>query len=370
MVKVEVVVVLLVLGVLGAVAKPKWHELETLDYNFGHYMKDFNKHYTGDELQMRREIFETTLASIKAHNADSSKGWKEGVNHLTDRTASELKQLRGYKKSYTMANLENKAGLPYEFRSQSVPHSVDWRKRGIISAVKDQGQCGSCWTFGTAETIESYWALAKDQLPVLSEQQILDCTPNPNQCGGTGGCGGGTAELAMTQIIKMGGLSSEWTYPYRSYWGVNFPKCSFNNSRTPPAATIKNFVNLPVNKYEPILEALAHEGPLAIAVDASAWNKYETGVFDGCNKTNPDIDHAVQLIGYGSDHKEGDYWIVRNSWTPAWGEDGFIRLKRDSKPHCGIDINPQDGTECKNGPPTVEVCGTCGVLFDAVYPIV
>jgi len=360
-------VALLALCALATAAVPKWHELEASNYDFNAFVSDFNRRYSAQEFETRKAIFNANLAKIKTHNKDDTKSWKEGVNHLADRTEAELKQLRGYKK--TVAASMPKGGIPYTYRGLAVPKSVDWREHGIISAVKDQGQCGSCWTFGTAETIESYWALAKGQLPVLSEQQILDCTPNPDQCGGTGGCGGGTAEIAMTQIIKQGGLSSEWTYPYRSYFGENFSQCNFS-ARTPPAANIKSYVNLPVNKYEPVVEALAHEGPLALAVDASKWSFYESGVFDGCNQTNPDIDHAVQLVGYGSDKKDGDYWIIRNSWTPAWGEEGFIRIKRRSDPPCGMDIHPEDGTACKDGPKQVEVCGTCGVLFDPLYPVV
>jgi len=238
---------------------------------------------------------------------------------------------------------------------------------GVITPVKDQGQCGSCWTFATAETIESHWAIAMGQLPILSEQQILDCTPNPNQCGGNGGCGGGTAEIAMQQIAAMGGLSSEWTYSYASYWGTA-QTCKFG-TQTPPAAKISNYVRIPSNKYDPLMQAVATVGPIAISVDASSWATYEGGVYNGCNQTNPDLDHAVQLVGYGTDQVAGDYWLVRNSWSPTWGEEGYIRLKRTSTIQCGVDIHPLDGSGCKNGPPTVVVCGTCGILYDNSYPV-
>jgi len=225
---------------------------------------------------------------------------------------------------------------------ESLPASVDWRKEGVISDVKDQGQCGSCWTFGTAETIESYWALATQQLPVLSEQQILDCTPNTHHCGGTGGCEGGTPELAyQTMINTTGGLASEWTYSYQSYQGADFPKCKFDASTTPVVAKVTDYTVLPSNKYSPVMAAL-QVGPLVINVDASAWSDYETGVFNGCNQTHPDIDHVVQLVGYGTDPKLGQYWLVRNSWSPSWGELGYIRLARLSNT-CGVDLRPQDG---------------------------
>jgi len=239
--------------------------------------------------------------------------------------------------------------------------------QGVVTAVKDQGDCGSCWTFATAETIESHYAIAKGPLWDLSEQQILDCTSNPDQCGGTGGCSGGTVEVAMASIIKDGGIASEWTYPYLSYTGTNFPTCGLNN--TSPAVQISNYVVLPSNEYLPLMTAVATVGPIAISVDASSWQFYSTGVYNGCNQTNPDLDHAVQLVGYGTE-TGGDYWLVRNSWSPAWGENGYIKLFRTSTVQCGTDTKPGDGDGCDGGPASVTVCGTCGILFDTVYPVI
>jgi len=245
-----------------------------------------------------------------------------------------------------------------------LPPSVDWRTKGVVTDVKDQGGCGSCWTFGTAETIESFWALAGNTLTVLSEQQILDCTPNPNDCGGTGGCEGGTPEIAYPQIIAKGGLSSEESYPYV---GTD-ESCQTNEIN--PVAKISGFVSLPSNQYSAVMNAVATKGPLVIAVDAGSWFGYESGVFDGCNQQNPDIDHCVQLVGYGNDPDQGDFWLVRNSWADSWGENGYIRVARYSFTTCGIDTSPQDGLGCKGGPSNVTVCGTCGILFDVNYPII
>jgi len=234
--------------------------------------------------------------------------------------------------------------------------------------VRIFSQVGSCWSFAAAETIESYYAIANpSKIRILSEQQILDCTPNPSKCGGSGGCGGATVELAFQQIINIGGLSSEWTYPYSSYFGDN-GMC--NSSRFKPEVQLSSFGNLPTNEADPIVAHLLQKGPLAISVDASKWSQYEGGVFDGCNQTNPDLDHAVQLVGFGTDSQFGDYWLVRNSWSPSWGEGGFIRLKRSKKEPCGYDITPQDGDGCANQTKPEYVCGTCGVLYDAVFPVI
>jgi len=289
------------------------------------------------------------------------------VNQLTDLTEQEFGRLLGYKTSNSKQPNRTPTPVSTINLPAQLPDSVDWRTKGIISAVKDQGMCGSCWTFGSAESVESYWALATNQLAVLSEQQILDCTPNTNDCGGTGGCGGGTPELAYEQIIKNGGLSSEWTYPYVSYPGINFNTCKPITS----FAQIQSYTVLPSNQYQPVMNALATVGPLAVNVDASSWSNYESGVFDGCNQTHPDIDHVVQLVGYGTDSQFGSFWLVRNSWSPAWGESGYIRLRRhETNSPCGTDLNPQDGTGCNGGPSQVTVCGTCAILYDVSYPIV
>jgi len=309
------------------------------------------------------------------HNSNPSYSWKVGVNQFTDMTYQEFSSVLGYDPSFEkekyagMISYEDARVSNNRITRAALPASVDWRDAGIITAVKNQGMCGSCWTFGTAENIESYWANKTGQLTDLSEQQILDCTPNPNDCGGTGGCGGGTAEIAYEQILKQGGLATEWTYPYQSYYGSAY-QCRYSPSNTPPFAKLTGFVKLPSNVLDPVMNHLATVGPLVINVDASAWSEYESGVFDGCNQVNPDIDHVVQLVGYGTTSSGETYWLVRNSWSAGWGENGYIRLRRTEQLRCGVDLRPQDGTGCNGGPKTVIVCGTCALLYAVTYPVV
>ncbi len=199
------------------------------------------------------------------------------------------------------------------FRSSGVPlpRNKDWRDENVISTVKDQGQCGSCWTFGSTETVESYWALATGQLPVLSQQFILDCTPNSQDCGGTGGCQGGTATLAINTIAKNGGIPQEWTYSYRSYFGAAYQCQNASSANWTPFARVSSQVHLPFNVEAPVIEALATTGPLITNVDASGWFAYEAGVFQGCS-VNATIDHVVQLVGYGHDSESKlDYLLVQ-----------------------------------------------------------
>jgi cathepsin L len=197
------------------------------------------------------------------------------------------------------------------------------------------------WTFGSTETVESYWALATGQLPVLSQQFILDCTANSKDCGGTGGCQGGTATLAINTIVQNGGIPQEWTYSYKSYFGATQQCMNATTANWSPFARVTSQTHLPFNVEAPVIESLATTGPLITNVDASGWFAYEAGVFNGCS-VNATIDHVVQLVGYGYDaESKMDYLLVRNSWNPSWGEEGYIRLVRQTS--CGWDNNPGEG---------------------------
>jgi len=130
---------------------------------------------------------------------------------------------------------------------------------------------------------------------------------------------------------------------------------------------VNSYVKLIENNATDLLNAVATIGPISVSVDASTWSFYSSGIFNGCSTVNPDINHAVQLVGYGTDAGT-DYWLVRNSWGSSWGEKGYIRLYRGPKETCATDRNPQDGSGCDGGPATVQVCGTCGIWYDNSVP--
>jgi cathepsin L len=381
-----------------AEGKTRWHQLSE-SYTFANWCDEFadgctTKYSSSAEKAQRENVFRDRLATILKHNADPTQTWKRGVNHLTDRTVAELKMLRGgdgARVHHERSNLNSasaSASATASKRSlasvQDLPASVDWRAmkngKSAITPVKNQGSCGSCWAFASTETIESHWFLKTGEMQELAEQFILDCTPNPKECGGKGGCQGGTAALAFDRLKVLGGIPSEWTYPYVSGTG-NASVCHGlplvpeqpHHGGVMAAANVTGHVSLPTNSYTDMLHAVATVGPLTVTVDAGAWHDYESGVFTGGNHTNPDLDHLVQLIGYGTDEQGGDYWTIRNSWTPKWGENGFIRLARHGTSGsipCGMDITPLDGDGCKGGPAQVKVCGQSGVLYDGAYPLV
>lgn len=264
-----------------------------------------------------------------------------------------------------------------------LPRSVDWRTKGVVTPVKNQKNCGSCWAFASTEVIESHVAIETGTLLELSPQQLVDCAPNFQHCGGGGGCSGATVEVAFGYVIKDGGMVAEDTLEYTAADG-NCTVDDENNAslrrkkKDNKVATITDYVTLPTNDYKITMNAIAKMGPVAVAVDASGWYMYESGVFVESEYHGWDTDHAVVLVGYGTDEESGlDYWLVRNSWGPNWGEDGYIRMKRfGEEKHCILDVTPLDGSGCEfdlNGakvtPKPVEICDTDGILFDVVVPI-
>merc|ERR1711936_1307451 len=310
------------------------------------------------ELELRRDIFHANLVKIEKHNALGT--WKMAVNEFSDLTQAEVEaqMTGGYKRMPQSGAAAPATTFKAKSRSE-LPDSVDWRDQGAVSEVKNRGQCGSCWAFCTTEMIESYAAIETGTLPELSAQQVTACTPNPLSCGGTGGCYGSIPQLGYT-YIQLFGQVSETDYPYTSGSTTQTEDCEYNLDNLTPVAGLSGYNTLEPNSVEAVMDFDANQGPLAVAVAASDWGWYSGGVFDGCSyDDNIALNHAVVLVGYGTDETEGDYWIVRNSWGPGWGEGGYIRLARDAEAQCGTDSTPMDGTACVGGPGNDEqhVCG-------------
>jgi cathepsin L len=321
--------------------------------------------------EFRKSLYEQEQKRIIAHN-NANKGWNETINTMTILTASERKQFYGYSKGINRYINQVKNIKSNSIDLNLLPKNVDWRNKGVVTAVKSQGGCGSCWAFASTAVIESHVAINTNKLYDLSPQQIATCAPNPLECGGKGNCQGATAELAFDYVANSVGLYDEFQLPYTEYYGVE-SKCALPSDT--PRATISGYVKLEENNYEQLMYAVATFGPIAVSVDASNWHSYSSGIFNGCNQTNPDINHAVVLVGYGTDYVSGqDYWLIRNSWSASWGESGYIRLLRQKITNgyddetCGMDITPQDGTACAGDNQPVKVCGTCGILYDSSYP--
>jgi cathepsin L len=346
----------------AAFSNTTWQDLQAnSQYNFADYVAEFEKSYSASEYLVHEALFTKALVNIRKHNADPNSPWKMGLNELTDATDAEMQNMKGKHRGLRLQSPPQLQATAF-VNVTALPTSVDWRDHGVVTKVKNQGGCGSCWAFASTETVESAVAIATGgQPPVLSPQELVSCAPNPDPCGGTGGCQGSTEPLAFKYVQEVG-MTTEAIYPYEGRTGT----C--DKSKVSQAKVhISGYTQLPTNQYGPLMQAVATKGPIAISVDAS-WGGYETGVYTGACGTT--IDHAVQLVGYGTDSNSGhDYWLVRNSWGASWGEKGYIRIQRfgDGKEPCGTDKNPLDGNGCKGGPATIQVCGLCGILSDSSY---
>jgi len=331
----------------------------------------FSKVYTtAAEERLRFGIFLRNLAEVEAHNQAGS-SYTRGINEWSDLTHTEWSDiyLGGYKHIATHSKTQaSEVAVP---SVEDLPDSKDWRDEGVVTPVKNQGQCGSCWAFGTTEQIESYTALATQELVQLSAQQVTSCTPNPLTCGGTGGCQGSTPPLGYN-YVQLFGQTKEEDYPYQSGTTSDTEDCLYDLSTLTPVASITGYDNLPPNNQAAIMNHIATVGPLAISVAANTFKDYHGGVFDGCDyDENIQLNHSVQLVGYGSEEGK-DYWIVRNSWGTNWGEDGYIRILREDPENvrCGTDTTTS-GHVCQGGPGNemLHVCGMCGMLFETSFPL-
>ena len=249
---------------------------------------------------MRRfNIFSENLKKYEEHNK-SGASWTMGVNQFSDLTEAEFEayHMGGYKKTPIVTS--SLQGLTVK-RARDLPESVDWRDKGAVSEVKDQGSCGSCWAFCTTEMIESYAAINTGNLPTLSSQQVTSCTPNTLQCGGTGGCRGSVTQLGFNYLQLFGAVAdSDW--PYVSGSTGDGGECNYDLSQMTPVVGLGGYNSLAPNDEEAIMQHIAQVGPLAIAADASAWGSYQGGVFDGCSfEENISINHGIQLVGYGTE---------------------------------------------------------------------
>jgi len=350
------------------------HFATQIEKIFVQYISEHEKEYAVDSEEYRRRLrtFTENWIEVHVHNAKPGK-WRKGINQFSDMTKEELDGYGHGRLNIHRPAASNtkslKLGLPTK---SELPKEVDWRKHGIITAVRNQGQCGSCWAHSAAEQLESYLTLETNApLTNLSVQHITSCTPNPLQCGriGKGGCKGGVEQLAYNYAEFMG-IVREEDFPYMSGHGKDIP-CDNLQKNVLPVAFTRGHETLPHNDYEAIMHHLAFRGPLSISVAANDWKSYAAGVFDGCSyENNMEMNHAVQLVGYGTDEVFGDYWLIRNSWGEAWGEDGYIRILRERETQCGVDTTPLAGSGCKDdGIKAQKVCGMCGVLFEASYPI-
>lgn len=316
------------------------------------------------EKEKRFEIFKDNLKFIDEHNAET-RPYKLGLNRFSDLTNEEYRAMFvGGRLDRKTRLLKNPKSERYAFKvGEELPESVDWREKGAVAPVKDQGQCGSCWAFSTVGAVEGINQIVTGELITLSEQELVDCDRSYNQ-----GCNGGLMDYAFEFIKNNGGIDTEDDYPYRARDGT----CD-SNRKNARVVSIDGYEDVPENDEKSLMKALANQ-PVSVAIEAGgrAFQHYSSGVFTGYCGTQ--LDHGVVVVGYGTE-KGSDYWIVRNSWGPNWGESGYIRLERNyansTNGKCGIAMEPsypiKHGANPPNPGPSPPSPVTPPVVCDEYY---
>ena len=303
------------------------------DIDFLQWSSAHGKTYKSEEeVFYRHGVFYKNMKEVDRRNS-LGRSFKLALNKYADMDHKEFTHniIHGYnvRKNYFRPHYDV---IP----NVQLSESVDWVSAGAVTPVKNQGQCGSCWAFSTTGSVEGAWFLSTGSLESFSEQQLVDCS----SAQGNQGCNGGMMDQAFQYIIQNGGICTEASYPYQAVDGT-CTKCNV-------VGKINSYVDVQPNNETALMIAVMKQ-PVSVAVEADGfdWQFYSGGVVTDSCGTN--LDHGVLVVGYGTDSSLGDYWKVKNSWGPDWGEGGYIRLGRGSK------YAPN---------------GQCGILMDPSYPVV
>lgn len=282
-----------------------------------------NKVYQNEEEhRYRLGVFHQNALFVAAHDP-VAKGFTVALNEFADLTSSEFVSI------YNGMNITKTAPRHARFHpvKAGIPSEVDWRKEGAVTPVKNQGQCGSCWSFSTTGSVEGAHFLRTKKLVSLSEQNLVDCSTAQ----GNMGCNGGLMDQAFQYIIQNNGIDTEASYPYTAT-GPN--SCKFK--RNDVGATISNYHDVPSGSENALQTAVA-DRPVSVAIDAShmSFQLYSGGVYNEPACSSSQLDHGVLAIGYGT-YQGTAYWLVKNSWGTSWGMSGYIMMSRNRGNQCGI----------------------------------
>mgnify|MGYP005856951997 CR=1 FL=1 len=297
----------------------------TTEESFKSWMAQHNKNYINEaEYAYRLSVYRENLEFIEEHNR-LNKGFTVAVNEFGDLTASEFGAM--YNNYRITANYTQTAEVHTYDANRVYAADVDWRTKGVVTKVKNQGQCGSCWAFSTTGSSEGQHALSTGNLVSLSEQNLVDCSGSY----GNNGCNGGLMDNGFKYIIANNGIDTESSYPYKASQG----SCQFNPSNV--GATLSSYKDVQSQSESALKSAVHDVGPISVAIDAShsSFQFYSGGVYyeSACSSTQ--LDHGVLAVGYGTQNSQ-DYWIVKNSWGSGWGNQGYILMARNRNNNCGI----------------------------------
>ncbi|WVZ84062.1 hypothetical protein U9M48_031138 [Paspalum notatum var. saurae] len=301
------------------------------------WMAQYNRIYKDDAEKARRfEVFKANVKFIESFNAAGNRKFWLGVNQFADLTNDEFRATKT-NKGFHRNSGKSHTGFRYGNVSiDALPATVDWRTKGAVTPIKNQGQCGCCWAFSAVAAMEGIVKISTGKLISLSEQELVDCDVH----GQDQGCNGGEMDDAFKFIIKNGGLTTESSYPYTA----EDDKCKAGSNS---AGTIKGYEDVPANDEASLMKAVANQ-PVSVAVDGGdmTFQFYSGGVMTGSCGT--DLDHGIAAIGYGKASDGTKYWLMKNSWGTTWGENGFLRMEKgisDKRGMCGLAMQPSYPTK-------------------------
>ncbi|XP_028749525.1 procathepsin L-like [Peromyscus leucopus] len=310
---------------LGLVSAAPTHD-PSLDAEWHEWKTRHGKTYSMNEEGQKRAVWENNRKMIELHNEDYAKG-KHGfsleMNAFGDLTNIEFKELMtGFQGQET-----KEMKVFQEPLLGDVPKSVDWRKHGYVTPVKEQGSCGACWAFSAVGSLEGQMFRKTGKLIPLSEQNLIDCSWSY----GNIGCDGGLMEPAFQYVKENRGLDTRVFYPYEARNGP----CRYDPKYS--AANATGFVKIPVSE-DVLMRAVATVGPISVGIDSHhhSFRFYKGGMYYEANCSSNNLDHAVLVVGYGEESDGKKYWLVKNSWGEYWGMKGYIKMARDRNNNCGI----------------------------------
>uniref|UniRef100_A0A667WA09 Pro-cathepsin H n=1 Tax=Myripristis murdjan TaxID=586833 RepID=A0A667WA09_9TELE len=292
--------------------------------HFKSWMAQYNKMYDLEEYYLRLQIFTENKRRIDKHN-EGNHSFTMGLNQFSDMTFGE------FRKSFLLTEPQNCSATKGNYLSSNGPYpdSIDWRKKGnYVTHVKNQGPCGSCWTFSTTGCLESVTAIVKFNYTLsFTIQQLVDCAQNFNNHG----CNGGLPSQAFEYIKYSKGLMTEQDYPYTAEEG----DCQYKPELA--AVSVKEVVNITAYDEMGMVDAVATHNPVSFAFEVTSdFMSYRDGVYSSttCHSTTDKVNHAVLAVGYGQENGK-PYWIVKNSWGTGWGIQGYFLIER-GKNMCGL----------------------------------
>jgi C1A family cysteine protease len=327
----------------------KWED----NHNYIEKINAQNLTYTLDHNQFSGMDSEEFSQYLGYSNADGMLGRKfnpDKIKKTVDTTKCLYNCVNHHKEVSTLKTIECVTGCldSDKLMVESLPDSIDWSTKGAVTPVKNQGQCGSCWSFSTTGALEGAFYLKTGTLDSFSEQQLVDCDNRQNKenKGKDMGCNGGLMDNAFSWIERNNGLCTESSYPYESGTTKTGGSCK-TTCEVVPGSKITNFIDVTPKSDNDMMAALSQQ-PVSIAIQADQkdFQLYKSGVFTGSCGTG--LDHGVLAVGYGKSHDGIDFYKVKNSWGTTWGDNGYILLGR--------------GDEFNKG------SGQCGMLLSASYP--